>query len=70
MLSLVLDKYSSTILLVLSIILLILAFNLSSKKESFRYRQQQPKLTAGSFGKLVSQLQHNEDKPLINNLNI
>lgn len=59
----------STILLVLSIILLILAFSLSSKKESFRYRQQ-PKLTAGSFGKLVSQLQHNEDKPLINNLNI
>ncbi len=59
----------SIILLVLSIILLILAFVLSSKKESFRYRQQ-PRFPAGSFGKLVSQLQHNEDKPLINNLNI
>jgi len=68
MLSLGLAKYSATILLVLSIILLILASILSSKKESFRYRQVQNQ--AGSFGKLVSQLQHNEDKPLINNLNI
>ncbi len=68
MLSLGFVKYSTTILLVLSIILLILAFVLSSKKESFRYRQVENQ--AGSFGKLVSQLQHNEDKPMIKNLNI
>ena len=68
MISLGFTKYSTTILLILSIILLILVSMLSSKKELFRYRQVENQ--AGSFEKLVSQLQHNEDKPLINNLNI